>query len=68
MKESFAAELWKYIGKQWANLLEWIKPEPSDSLGMKILKGFFKSIVVLILLAFSPIIILVLIIAFVAAF
>lgn len=68
MKESFATELWKYTRKQWDELLEWIKPEPTEALGMKILKGFLKSIVVLILIALSPVIIIVLVVAFIAAF
>lgn len=68
MKESFASELWRYIGRQFDELVEWVKPNPEDPLGLKILKGFFKGIVVLVLLALSPVIVLILIIAFIGAF
>lgn len=68
MDKSFARELQKYISDQVKKLRKWLKPDPADPLGVKIIKGFYKSIVVLILLIFSPVICLLLTIAFFAAF
>lgn len=69
MKEqSFSSALLDYIKKKLSELKEWLRPEPSDPLFLKIIKGFLKSIAVLVLTIFSPVILLVLIIAFFAAF
>lgn len=68
MNESFARELQKHVADQVKKLREWIKPVPTDPLGLKIVKGFFKSLVVLVLIIFSPVICLLLTIAFLAAF
>lgn len=68
MNESFARELQKWIAENIKKIREWIKPDPADSLGMKMIKGFYKSLVILLLLIFSPVICLLLTIAFLAAF
>lgn len=68
MNESFAKELQKYVAENIKKLREWMKPDPADHLGMKVIKGFFKSLVILLLLIFSPVICLLLTIAFLAAF
>lgn len=41
-------------------LLDWVKPDPADSTITQLVKTFFKSIVVLILVATSPIALIVL--------
>lgn len=64
-EESFSEALRKHILKQISALGQWIKPNPADNLFLQIIKLFFKSIVVLLLTAFSPIVLLVLIIGFV---
>jgi hypothetical protein len=68
MNKTFASELQKYITEQVTKLRHWLKPEPSDSLALKIYKGIYKSLAVLVLTALSPVIIVVLVVAFLAAF
>ncbi|MFP4090494.1 MAG: hypothetical protein ACLFUB_20980 [Cyclobacteriaceae bacterium] len=67
MNQSFARELQKYISNQVTNLRHWIRPDPEDPLYLKIIKGFFKGIVILLLTALSPVIAIILTIAFLAA-
>ncbi|MEM8970219.1 MAG: hypothetical protein AAGE93_27640 [Bacteroidota bacterium] len=68
MNQSFATELRKYVIQQFTQLKEWLRPNPADSVAVKIFKGVYKSLAVLVLTALSPVIIVVLIIAFLAAF
>ena len=68
MEPTFARELQKYVAKYVREFREWLKPDPTDTTTKKILKGIYKSIVVLILIAFSPVLALILTIAFLAAF
>ncbi|WKN40532.1 hypothetical protein [Tunicatimonas pelagia] len=68
MNQSFATELQKYITKQFTQLRQWLRPDPADSVAVKIFKGIYKSLAVLVLTAFSPVIIVILAIAFLAAF
>ena len=63
--ESFAKELRKYILAQVRALGEWVKPDPEDKLLVQILKIMYKSVVVLIITALSPVVLLFLIISFV---
>lgn len=64
-EESFTEELRKYILSQVRALGEWVKPDPADNLFIQILKIMYKSVVVLILTALSPVVLLFLIISFV---
>ena len=64
-EESFSEALRKHILKQIRSLGQWVKPDPADNLFIQIIKLFFKSIVVLLLTALSPIILVVLIVGFV---
>lgn len=64
-EESFTEELRKYILAQVRALGEWVKPDPADNLFIQILKIMYKSVVVLILTALSPVVLLFLIISFV---
>lgn len=68
MEESLPEALRAYIFKQIRALRQWLKPNPADTLGMKIIKTMGKSLVVLVLTAFSPIILLILFISFIGAF
>ncbi|MBA2746340.1 MAG: hypothetical protein H0U44_08960 [Flavisolibacter sp.] len=56
-----------YAKKKIRQLLEWVKPVPEDPVIIKILKLIYKSIAVLLLIAFSPVILVVLIFVFLAA-
>lgn len=67
-EESLSKELRKYILQQIKALGEWVKPDPADNLFVQILKIMYKSVVVLILTALSPIVLLFLIISFVGGF
>ncbi|TDH21621.1 hypothetical protein EXU57_19150 [Segetibacter sp. 3557_3] len=49
-------------------LREWLKPNPVDSLLVQSLKMIYKAIAVILLVAFSPVILFVLFLAFAAAF
>lgn len=66
--ESFSSALADYIQNTLKDLREWLRPEPEDSLFLKIVKGIFKTIALLILTIISPVILLVLLISFFAAF
>jgi hypothetical protein len=67
-EESLSKALRTYIIKQIRALGEWVKPNPADNLFVQILKIMYKSVVVLILTALSPIVLLFLIISFVGGF
>lgn len=68
MDNSAAKALREYIFQKIRELREWIRPDPADPLILKIGKLFLKSLVLLVLTAFSPVILLLLLIAFVGAF
>lgn len=67
-EESFAQALWQYTKKTTKDILEWLKPDPADHLVVKIVKGIFKSVVALFMIAFSPIVAIFLFFAFLGAF
>ena len=68
MNNSFAVELQKYIAQKVAQLQEWLKADPTDSLALRIVKGIYKSLAVLVLTALSPVILVILVVTFLAAF
>lgn len=68
MNKSFAKELQEYIAQRINQLRQWLKPDPSDSVAVKIFKGIYKSLAVLVLTALSPVIIIVLVVTFLPAF
>ena len=68
MKQSFASALQDYLANQLRQLRDWLRPVPDDLLFLKIVKGIFKALAVLVLTALSPVILLILIITFLAAF
>ena len=68
MDDSAARALRQYIFQKIKELRLWVKPDPADPLLMKIGKLFLKSLVLLVLTAFSPVILLLLLIAFIGAF
>jgi hypothetical protein len=45
----------KTVSLQLKHLKGWLKPEPKDHLAVKIIKGFLKSIAMLLLLLVSPV-------------
>jgi hypothetical protein len=62
-KETFA----EFIRKYYDKIKIWVTPDPTDSMFMQIVKLISKSIALLILIAFSPIISVVLLFVFFAA-
>lgn len=68
MDQSFNEGLREYIVQQVRALREWVRPRPEDPIFLKIVKGFFKGLVVLVLTALSPVILLILTVTFFAAF
>lgn len=63
--ESVREELRTFIQNKWNALQEWLKPNPDDSIAIQILKSIYKSLAVLVLIALSPVILLLLLIAFI---
>jgi hypothetical protein len=55
------------IRSKWKQFWTWMKPDPKDPLGITILKSIYKLIALLLLVAFSPVILVVLIFVFLAA-
>jgi hypothetical protein len=68
MENSFSKELIILIKKRISEYGRWLKPDPRDPLALSIIKSIFKGITTLVLIAFSPVVILILIISFLAAF
>jgi hypothetical protein len=66
--ESLASAMIDYIQKQLKELREWLRPVSDDSIFLKIIKGIFKTFVLIILTVLSPVVLLILVIAFFAAF
>lgn len=67
-EDSFFKEVLKLIRQNWNEYLEWIKPKQGDHWSLTIIKTFFKGLSAILFVALSPIVILILIIAFLAAF
>jgi hypothetical protein len=57
----------RYIRQWLAKIKEWIKPDPADNLFVQIVKLIFKCIALLILIALSPVLLVVLVFVFFAA-
>jgi hypothetical protein len=55
------------IRQWWQKLKEWIKPDPADHLLLKGMKLIGKCVVLLVLLALSPVLLVVLLFVFLAA-
>lgn len=66
-EETFVQALQQYTLKQLKEFKEWLKPNPADPWWMKIGKGLVKSGVVLLLIAFSPVILIFLAAVFIGA-
>ena len=49
------------------SLKEWLKPNPNDTLLIQSLKMIYKALAVLVLIAFSPVILIILLLVFFAA-
>ena len=56
-----------FIRKWFENLKEWIKPDPADNVFVQTGKLFFKCMALLVMLAFSPVLLVVLVFVFFAA-
>lgn len=68
MENLFGKEVLLAIKKNLRAYKEWIKPKSIDSLILRIVKTFFKALTTLLLIAFSPVILLILMISFLVAF
>lgn len=68
MEKSFAKELLDLLAKNFNLYKEWLKPTPGDPMALTVIKSFFKGLSSLLLIMFSPIVVVILIIAFLAAF
>ena len=54
------------IKDQLTALQEWLKPEPEDNLLLKIIKGIFKALALLVLVILSPVMLVILAFVFFA--
>lgn len=54
------------IKKRITNLREWVKPNPADPLYLTVFKTIYKGIALLVLIALSPVILIILVIIFFA--
>lgn len=61
--ESFGEIIKKYFNR----ITEWVKPDPADPLWKTILKSIYKLIAVVILIALSPVLLIILLFVFFAA-
>lgn len=59
--------IFELIKRWFVKIREWMKPDPADGLLLQVIKLIYKSIALLILIAFSPVIIIVLLFVFLAA-
>lgn len=66
--EPLGKALQTYIMQQVKTLGAWVKPNPADKLFIQIVKIMYKSVVLLLLTALSPIVLLFLAISFVGGF
>lgn len=66
MAELEGEGLREMVINRFRKLQEWLKPNPVDSTLVQSLKMIYKAIAVLLLIAFSPVIIAILIFVFVA--
>jgi hypothetical protein len=57
-----------YIRNWFTRIGEWMKPEPGDALPLRVVKFILKCTVLLLLIAFSPILLIILVFVFFAAF
>ncbi len=67
MEELQGESIKEMIVSKFKQLKEWLKPNPEDSMLITSLKMIYKIIAVLLLIAFSPVIIVILIFVFFAA-
>lgn len=68
MKEDANKSFSDYLRDYAQKIKDWIKPDPSDHLLLQFVKLIFKCIALLILIALSPIILVILLFVFFAAF
>ena len=55
-----------YIKERLIQIREWIRPDPNDSPLLRVVKLFFKSLVLLVLLALSPALLVIMLFVFFA--
>ena len=65
MNEENTVTFSEILSKQINRLKEWMKPNPEDDLALKIIKTFLKSLAMLVLLLFSPVLLIGLVLGFI---
>lgn len=66
-ERSFNEEILDLIRLQWSHLYQWLLPTPTDALWLKVVKTMLKIPVMLFILLFSPVLLLIVIVIFIAA-
>ena len=67
MEQQEKAGFRSYLSRKFWMLAEWMKPDPADSPLLQVIKLFFKGIALLVLIALSPVILVILVFVFFAA-
>lgn len=65
MEERKPLQFSEHVAVQFRRFKEWLKPDLSDPVALRVVKTFFKSIVVLLLLLFSPVMLVALVLGFI---
>jgi hypothetical protein len=68
MENSFYKEVILALEKYLKQYAEWLKPTRGEPLGLVVVKSIFKAFSTIFLLVFSPVVLLILVVAFLAAF
>ena len=65
MNESQPVRFSEIVASQIKRLKQWVKPDPDDRLAVSIIKTVFKSLALLVMLAFSPVMLIALFLGFI---
>ena len=66
--KAISKEITNWLKNNWEQYKIWMKPDPNDPAVLSVIKTLFKGLTAIVLVALSPVVILLLILAFVAAF
>lgn len=65
MNENQSVRFSEIVASQIKRLKEWVKPDPNDHVGVSIIKTILKSLALLVMLAFSPVMLIALFLGFI---
>lgn len=65
MDKNQHVEFSEIVSSQLKRLKEWVKPDPSDRVMVSVIKTILKSLALLVMLAFSPVMLIALFLGFI---